>query len=305
MRVIVTGSTGLIGTAVVDSLLEGGHEVIRFVRPQSKGRQPGDILWDPLKGTIDYTKLDACDAVIHLAGENVAGRWTRAKKERIYQSRVKTTELLYDFVEALNVRPEVFVAASGISYCGDCGDGITTEETPKGRGFLCDVSEQREAAAMRVSQLGPRVVMTRFAMVLSPEGGVLKKILPAFEAGLGGVMGSGVQYWPWVSLEDTARAVVFAMENAAVSGPVNVVSPQAVTNAEFTRILGDVLGKATFCRKPEGLIKLVLGQFGEELVLASNRAAPEKLLKAGFQFRDEDLAETFEGMLHAPTGAPA
>jgi len=300
MRVLVTGSTGLIGTAMVDALGDEGHEIFRLVRPP---RQPGygEIIWDPPKGYIDKCAIDHCDAIVHLAGENVAGRWTQAKKERIYQSRVKTTHLLYDFIARLKKRPATFVAASGISYCGDCGDYVTTENTPKGRGFLCDVTEEREAAAMRISKLGLRVVMTRFAMVLSPDGGVLKKLLGAFRSGLGGMLGTGRQYWPWVSIDDAVAAIMFVMQSESVEGPVNVVSPQCVTNAEFTRTLGRVLKRPVFCKKPARLVRLVLGQFADELLLASNRAYPEKLLKAGFEFRDTELAETFDRLLKPET----
>lgn len=296
MRVLVSGSTGFIGTGVVEALELAGHEVFRLVRPP-KETEYGDILWDPLKGYIDVCRIDECDAIIHLAGENVAGRWTKAKKERIYESRIRTTELLYDFVEQLKVRPSVFIAASGISYCGDRGDEITTETTGKGEGFLCDVTQLREAAAVRISDLGPRVVMTRFAMVFSEKGGGLKKLLGAFEAGLGGVLGTGRQYWPWVSLDDAVRAVMFALENSSLEGPVNVVSPETVTNAEFTKVLGHVLDKPTFCRKPASLLRMMLGQFADELLLTSNRAMPVKLLRAGFEFQDASLEGALEKML--------
>lgn len=296
MRVVVSGSSGLIGTGVVEALALGGHEVFRLVRPP-KEAEYGDILWDPLNGYIDESHIDECDAVIHLAGENVSGRWTKAKKERIYESRVRTTEMLYDYIEQLKVRPGVFIAASGISYCGDHGDEITTETTAKGEGFLCDVTEAREAAARRISDLGVRVVMTRFAMVFDDKGGGLKKLLGAFEAGLGGVLGSGKQYWPWVSLDDAVRAIMFALDNRSVEGPINVVSPESVTNAEFTEVLGHVLGKPTFCRKPAGLLRMVLGQFADELLLCSNRATPEKLLQLGFEFQDAHLEDALEKIL--------
>jgi uncharacterized protein (TIGR01777 family) len=296
MRVLVSGSTGFIGTGVVAALELAGHEVFRLVRPPVEAEY-GEILWDPLKGYIDVCSIDECDAIIHLAGENVAGRWTKAKKERIYESRIRTTELLYDFVEQLKVRPGVFIAASGISYCGDRGDEISTETTGKGIGFLCDVTQQREAAARSISDLGPRVVMTRFAMVFSGKGGGLKKLLGAFEAGLGGVMGNGRQYWPWVSLDDAVRAVMFALENSSLEGPVNVVSPETVTNAEFTKTLGHVLDKPTFCKKPASLLRMLLGQFADELLLTSNRAMPVKLLKAGFEFQDASLEGALGKML--------
>ncbi len=297
MRVIVTGSSGLIGTAVVKALQTANHEIFKLIRPPRQPRSNG-IMWDPLTGFIDKSRIDRCDAIIHLAGENVAGRWTHEKKQRIYQSRIETTNLLYDFIAQLAQRPSTFIAASGISYCGDCGDNHTTETTPKGRGFLCDITEQREAAAMKISQLDPRVVMTRFAMVFSDKGGALKKLLPAFQAGLGGKLGPGTQYWPWVTLDDAVAAIMFALQNKSLQGPVNIVAPQSITNAQFTKALGEVLNKPTFCKKPATLLKILLGQFAEELLLTSNRATPQKLKNAGFRFQDKDIKQALEKILN-------
>ncbi len=296
MITLVTGSTGLIGSVVVDALKEAGHDVYRLIRPP---RQAGadEILWDPMGGSIDKSKLRGCDAVIHLAGESIAGRWTAAKRERIYQSRVKGSRLLCEYIGGMDNRPRVFISASGVGYYGDQGDKLLTEEAAIGEGFLCDVAGDWEAACRQAADFGVRTVQTRFAMVLSKAGGALPRMLPAFKLNLGGPLGGGKQFMPWVSIDDVVSVIMFALENGAIKGPVNVVSPQTVTNREFSQALARTLHRRCFFRIPELVLKLMFGNMARELLLFSNRAVPQKLLDAGFQFQHPDLAEALAAVL--------
>ncbi len=296
MITLVTGSTGLIGSAVVDALREAGHEVYRLIRPP---RQAGadEILWDPMEGSIDMSKLRGCDAVIHLAGESIAGRWTAAKRKRIYDSRVNGSRLLCDYIAEMDSRPRVFISASGVGYYGDQGERLLTEEAAMGEGFLCKVAGDGEAACRRADEFGVRTVHTRLAMVLSKAGGALPKMLPAFKLNLGGPLGGGKQYMPWVSIDDVVSVIMFALENSAIEGPVNVVSPQAVTNREFSQALARTLHRRCIFSVPEFVLKLMFGDMARELLLFSTRAVPQKLLDAGFEFKYADLAEALAATL--------
>ncbi|MCD6393625.1 MAG: TIGR01777 family oxidoreductase [Planctomycetes bacterium] len=296
MITLVTGSTGLIGSVVADALRGAGHEVYRLIRPP---RQAGadEILWDPMEGSIDKSKLGGCDAVIHLAGESIAGRWTAAKRKRIYDSRVKGSRLLCEYIAGMDSRPKVFISASGVGYYGDRGETLLTEEAPAGEGFLTKVACDWEAACRKAGEFGVRTVQTRFGMVLSKDGGALSKMLPAFKLNLGGPLGGGKQYMPWVSIDDVVSVIMFALENDTIAGPVNVVSPQTVTNREFSRALARTLHRGCFFRVPEFVLKLIFGDMGRELLLFSNRAVPQKLLDAGFEFKHPDLAEALAAVL--------
>ena len=286
----------MIGSAVVAALKGAGHEVYRLIRPP---RTAGgdEILWDPMGDFIDMSKLGGCDAVIHLAGESIAGRWPAAKRERIYDSRVKGSRLLCEYIERMDNRPRVFISASGVGYYGDQGDKLLTEEAGKGEGFLCDVAADWESACRRANEFGVRTVQTRFGMVLSKAGGALPRMLPAFRLNLGGPLGSGKQYMPWVSIDDVVSVIMFALENSAIEGPVNVVSPQAVTNREFSQALARMLHRGCFFRVPKFVLKLMFGDMARELLLFSTRAVPRKLLDAGFEFKHADLAEALAAAL--------
>ncbi len=296
MITLVTGSTGLIGSVVVDALREAGHEVYRLIRPPRQARA-NEIMWNPMEGSIDKSKLRGCDAVIHLAGESIAGRWTAAKRKRIYDSRIKGSRLLCEYIGEMNNRPRVFISASGVGYYGNQGETFLTEDAPAGEGFLTKVACDWEAACRKAGEFGVRTVQTRFAMVLSKAGGALPKMLPAFKLNLGGPLGGGKQYMPWVSIDDVVSVIMFALENDAVAGPVNVVSPQTVTNAEFSQTLARTLHRGCIFGVPKFVLKLMFGDMARELLLFSNRAVPQKLLDAGFKFKHADLAEALVATL--------
>ncbi|NOX57047.1 MAG: TIGR01777 family protein, partial [Planctomycetes bacterium] len=241
MRILVTGSTGLVGSALVRSLQQDGHAVTRLVRREPAGAE-SSVFWNPETGQIDREGLEGADAVVHLAGENIAARrWTRKQKARIRDSRVIGTRLLAESLAELSSPPAVLVAASGMGFYGDRGEEEVDETSPPGRGFLAELCQQWEGAADPARNAGIRVVHLRIGMVLSEKGGALAKMLPAFRLGLGGVIGSGRQYWSWIALDDLVRIIRHAIENDGLSGPVNAVSPRPVTNRQFTQTLGRIL----------------------------------------------------------------
>ena len=293
MRVLVSGASGLVGKALCAALVSDGHEVITL------GRGPGsDVRWDIDADDLDLTAIGTLDAVVHLAGESVAGaRWTAARKARIRDSRVKGTRLLVDRLCRLDSRPSVFLSASGIGYYGDCEDREVDETAPRGGGFLAGVCEEWEAASQPLVDAGVRVVRCRLGMVLAPQGGALAKMLPAFRMGLGGRLGNGRQGVSWVSLRDVVAILGFAVRSEALSGPVNVVAPGPVTNQAFTRALGRACGRPTWSPAPAWLLKLVLGEMAEELLLGGAMVKPTRLQDAGFDFQDTDLDATLRRLL--------
>jgi len=296
MKVLVTGSTGLIGSALVPFLRAGGHEVVRLVRAPLRVEERV-VLWDPEAGKIEPSELEGLDAVVHLAGESIAGRWTAEKKARIRESRVRGTRFLCETLARLERPPTVLVSASAIGYYGDRGDELLREESPPGRGFLADVATQWEAATEPAAQRGLRVVLLRFGIVLSPRGGALAQMLPPFRLGLGGPIGSGQQYWSWIAIDDVVRAIQHALLTETLRGPVNVVSPDPVRNREFVRALGRVLGRPTLLPMPAAAVRLLFGQMGEELLLASQRVEPIRLLASGFVFQYPDLEGALRHLL--------
>jgi uncharacterized protein (TIGR01777 family) len=295
MKVLVSGSSGLIGSAVLENLIAGGHSVIRLVR-----RAPGqnEVHWDPDAGTIATALLEGLDAVVHLAGENIAqGRWTQQKKERIRDSRVKGTQILCQALARLAQPPKVLVAASAIGYYGERGDEVLTEESPPGSGFLADVCRQWEAASSPAAQSGIRVVNLRIGIVLSEKGGALAKMLLPFRLGVGGRVGSGKQYMSWIALDDVVGAINHAIANDSLSGPVNAVAPNPVTNYEFTKALGKVLERPTPFPMPAFAARLALGEMADELLLASTRVAPRRLLATGYKFLFPELEGALRHLL--------
>lgn len=294
--VLVTGGTGFIGSQVVAALQRRGDQVYQFIRPPHLVRS-NEIMWNPMEGFLDRSKLRRCDAVIHLAGESLFGRWTQAKKHRVRESRVKSARLLVDYIAGMEQRPEVLISASGANFYGDRGETSLTEESPMGDGFLPEIASDWEAVCREAEKSGIRTVQMRFGMVLSASGGALAKMLPLFSCYLGASFGSGRQYMPWISLTDAAAAVLFALDNPRVKGPVNSVSPNAVTNAEFSHTLAATLGRRCFLRIPAFALKAVFGQLARELLLSSTRAVPRKLLDAGFTFKYPDLARCLEATL--------
>lgn len=288
MKILLTGSHGLIGSALSPLLTSRGHRVVRLVRGDP-GPDPDQIPWDPAAGRLDGTRLEGTDAVIHLAGESIAaGRWTAARKARIRQSRVESTRLLAETLARLHRKPAVLIAASAVGYYGDRGDEILVEDSAPGSGFLATLCRDWEAAAAPAQQAGIRVVHLRTGIVLSQAGGALARILPIFRAGLGGRLGTGRQFMSWIGLDDEVEAIHHALARDAVRGPVNLVSPQPVTNREFTTTLGRILRRPALLAVPAGLLRVALGELGGE-ILTSVRAYPARLLATGYAFRHTDL----------------
>jgi uncharacterized protein (TIGR01777 family) len=296
LDVLVSGSSGLIGSALVPALENIGHRVRRLTR--SGGSSEDAVRWDPSAGTIDAASLEGIDAVVHLAGENVAqGRWTSTKKVRIRDSRVKGTRLLAETIAKLPTPPKVMVSASASGYYGDRGNELLTEESAPGNNFLAGVCQEWEAAADPAREAGVRVVHPRFGIVLSAEGGALAVTLPIFKLGGGGRIGSGRQYWSWISIDDVAGAILHALTTDSLSGPVNVTVPNPPTNAEYTKTLGHVLGRPTIFPLPAPAARLALGEVADELLLASQRIEPAKLKETGYEYRYPELEGAFRHVL--------
>lgn len=297
MKVLVTGSSGLVGSHLLPLLKSKGHAVTRLVRSKEKFSAGDAVYWNPDEGEIDSAGLEGHDAVVHLAGENIAGRWTEEKKARILESRVKGTELLMNALTGLESKPGVVVAASGVGYYGDRGDEVLTEESPQGKGFLAHVSGRWESALDIGKGAGIRVVKLRIGMVLSTEGGALKQMLIPFKLGIAGRIGSGKQYWSWISMEDITEGICFLLEAKDADGPVNMVSPDTVMNEEFTKALASALNRPAFIPLPELAARVVFGEMADELLLASTRAVPVKLTELGYNFRSPVLAKTLRKIL--------
>lgn len=289
MDVVVTGSHGLIGSAVVDLLVEGGHRPIRLVRSESP---PGEdaVRWDPAVGHIDGPSLEGVDAAVHLAGKNI-GRpwWTETHKAQVLDSRVRGTRLLSETLAALNRPPRVLVSASAVGLYGDRGDEVLTEDSDPGTGELPEICRQWEASTAPAKAAGIRVAITRTAIVLSGHGGATAPLMIPFQLGVGGRIGTGHQYWPWIAVDDGAAAILHLLEND-LSGPVNLAAPHPVRNAEFVRILAKVLRRPAIVPAPGLLIKLAVGpEMAREMLLLSQRVKPSKLLNSGFEFRFPEL----------------
>jgi uncharacterized protein (TIGR01777 family) len=293
MKVIVTGSTGLVGRALVRSLLSDGHEVTRLVRGGAQEfRAPGTkaVQWEPDKGVAGAQELEGHDAAVHLAGEAIAGgRWDEEKKRRIRESRVKGTRLLAETLAALDEKPKALVSASAIGFYGDRGGEVLREESASGEGFLSEVCREWEKATLAASQAGIRVVHLRIGLVLSADGGALPQMLTPFKLGVGGRVGSGRQYVSWITLEDLVRVIRRALEDEHLRGPVNAVAPNAVTNEEFTKALGHVLGRPTFLPMPAFAARLAFGEMADALLLSSTRVEPARLKEAGYEFSRPEI----------------
>jgi len=296
MNIVVSGSHGFIGSAVVTALAGAGHRIIPLIR----GRSPveGGIAWSSEAAYVDTAKLEGIDAVVHLAGEPIPGRWTPQKKARILESRFQGTRLLAEAVSHLAKPPKVFVCASAIGYYGDRGEEILREESPSGGGFLAQVCRAWEAATEPAAQKGIRVVNLRIGIVLGAGGGALAQMLTPFRMGVGGRIGSGKQWMSWIALDDLVGVIQHVLTTANLQGPVNAVAPNAVTNAEFTRTLGKVLSRPTIFPLPAFVVKLAFGQMGEEALLGSQRVEPARLKASRYQFRYPDL----EGALRRAVG---
>ncbi len=299
MLVAVTGSTGLIGSALVSSLVGDGHDVLRLTRSPSPG--PGAARWDPAGGTIDSEALSKADAVVHLAGRSIAAlRWTPKVKREILSSRTQGTRLLAEAMAGLPDGPRVLVTASGINFYGDRGDEVLTETSPGGSGFLADVCRQWEGAADPARAAGIRTVHVRTGFVQTPRAGVLPRLLPLFRVGLGGRFGSGRQWWSWVTLDDVVGIYRHAVTASAVGGALNATAPNPVTNAEFTATLARVVGRPALLPVPSFGPKLLLGQMADELLFASARVHPAATQSSGYSFRHPTLEAALRHLLSRP-----
>jgi uncharacterized protein (TIGR01777 family) len=289
MKIAVTGSHGLVGSALVSLLTDGGHDVVRMARPAQ---------WDPVKGVINTIALSDIDAFVHLAGENIAaGRWTVDRKTRIRDSRIKGTRLVAENLARMQTPPEVLISASAIGYYGDRGSEVVREDSRPGSGFLSDVCSQWEAATDPATRKGIRVVHLRIGVVLSRSGGALPRMLFPFKIGIGGKIGSGKQYWSWIALDDLCSAILHCIQASGLHGPVNAVSPNPATNLEFTKALGRVLHRPVIFPLPAFAARIILGEMADSLLLASTRVEPAKLLGSRFVFHHKDLEATLATLL--------
>lgn len=283
MKIFITGSSGLVGKALIAFFKEKHCDVYKLVRGRAD-LLADEMAWDPERGVVNPALLEGFDVVIHLAGENLMGRWTTSKKKGIKESRVRGTQLLYQSLCQLKKPPHVLISASAIGYYGNRGDEVLNEKSTKGEGFLSDVCGEWEEATRLAVEKGIRVVHLRMGMVLSLDGGALKLMLPIFKLGLGGRMGSGNQYVSWIAIDDLVRVIDHVIHEEKLEGPINAVAPYPVTNQEMTKILGDVLHRPTFLAMPDFIVEWVFGEMGKEVLLSSARVRPKKLEEAGFQY---------------------
>lgn len=285
MNILITGASGLIGSALIEYLFARGYSFLSLQR----NKDGQDSFWN-LGRVREYQSGDGIDAVIHLAGENIAsGRWTKHKKELILKSRVEGTHQLAGFCASQTIRPKLFISASAIGYYGHRGNEWVDEESRRGNNFVAEVCRQWEVATMAARNAGIRVISARIGMVLSRHGGTLATMVPSFKMGIAGIVGSGNQYVSWVDLEDLLRMFHFILQDETILGPVNMVSPTPVTNREFTKTLGAIVNKPTVLRMPAFIAKAVFGQMGKELILSSTRVKPAVLLEKGFRYRHRDI----------------
>lgn len=290
MRIVIAGSSGLIGTALVEQLRLAGHEVMRLVRREPKAAS--EVKWDPNTGEIDLTALTGVEVMINLAGAGVGDhRWTDKYKAEILNSRVNATNTIVK--AATELKPKVLINASAIGFYGETGDREVDETSNPGTGFLVDVVKAWEAATEPAKSAGIRVVNIRTGLVVSGKGGAWARLLPLFKAGLGGQLGNGKQYWSFISLRDEINAIKFVMENDQVSGPVNLTAPNPVTNREVTKAMSKVLRRPALLPVPAFALKIVLGEFSQE-VLGSARVLPKVLQSAGFNFQDADIVSAIK-----------
>lgn len=295
-RIVLSGASGLIGVELAAFLRTAGHRVVSLVRrPPVAGGD--EIYWNPAAGEIDAAALEGVDAVVHLAGESIAGRWTPARKEAIRKSRVVGTLLLCAALARLRKRPQVLISASAIGYYGNRGDEVLTEDSDPGTGFLPDVCQAWETATNAARQGGVRVVNLRIGVVLSPRGGALATMRTPFKLGAGGAVGGGGQYMSWIALDDVVGAIQHALFTHELSGPVNATAPAPATNREFTKTLGRVLRRPTVLPAPAFAVRALLGEMGQTLLLEGARALPARLQASGFQFLHPDLESALRGEL--------
>lgn len=295
MKILITGSSGLIGSALKKQLKNDGHEVGCLLRTRHDDGHP---YWDIENGLIELGSFSAPDVVINLAGENLTdSRWSEAKKDRILNSRIKATQLLVDYLVKAEHKPALLISGSAIGYYGDRSDEVLDENSQPGTGFSAQLCQQWEAATVPAKQADIRVVNIRTGIVLSPAGGALKKMLLPFQLGLGGILGNGRQYVSWLSIDDMVAMIEFIIAHEAISGAVNMVSPEAATNYQLTKALGSALHRPTVFPMPAFVARILFGEMADELLLSSARVKPAKMLAAGYQFQHTELATALEHLL--------
>ena len=285
--VAIAGASGFLGSAFARHLTTGGHSVRRIGRASSRDV---DFHWDLAEGRLDPAALDGADAVVNFAGATIAQRWTGDHKRAILSSRVRSTEVLAKTMAAVRTPPSVFLSTSAIGIYGSRGDEVLDERSRPGTGFLADVVQQWEKAAVPAQDAGVRLVYPRLGLVMHPDGGVLAKLVPVFNLGGGGKIAKGTQWMSWIALHDLVRALQFLIDTTSVSGPVNISAPKPVTNADFSHTLGDVLHRPVVATVPEFAVKMMFGEMGEETLLSGQRVLPKRLEEAGFRFEYPELA---------------
>jgi len=296
MKIGITGASGMVGSSLSQFILAEGHQVKRFVRRET--RSSDEIFWNPETSELEVESLEGLEHIVNLAGESISsGRWTESLKEKILQSRIKSTRLLVDRILKMQAKPKTFLCASAIGYYGDRGDEILSEDAPAGSGFLADVCKNWEAEALRLEREGVRVVRLRIGIVLSPKGGALQKMLGFFKAGLGSPLGSGTQWMSWISLDDLVSSIFHCLKNENIHGAVNACSPEPVTNLEFSKTLSGVLHRPSAPRVPAFALRLLLGELADSLLLASTRVNPAVLVNSGFHFSRRNLEGALKYLL--------
>jgi uncharacterized protein (TIGR01777 family) len=297
-RILVSGVSGPIGAALLPSLKTRGYDVVRMVREGTRGAATTEeqVSWDPAKPIAPAT-VSGFDAVIHLAGESIVGRWTNDKKKKIRDSRVAGTTALAEALAHAKDKPQVLVCSSAIGYYGDRGSEVLSEESAPGEGFLPDVCREWEAATKAAIDAGIRTVQIRTGVVLSPTGGALGKMLMPFKMGVGGKIGDGCQWMSWIDVQDMVGAIHHILKSDLLQGPVNMVAPKPVTNAEFTKTLASVLSRPAVFPVPAFVVKLAFGEMGETVLLGSQRVEPTQLVASGYPFRFSELRASLENIL--------
>ncbi len=302
MKLAVTGATGLVGGALCQNLIQAGHQVVALARNPEKAREKLPtvevVAWDATSGHPPIEALEGLDAVVHLAGEPVAaGRWTSQRKRMIRESRVAGTRNLVEGLSHCQNPPKVLVSASAIGYYGTQGDGLLEETNHPGNDFLAELCQQWESEAKRATDSGVRVVLVRSGLILAREGGALPRMLPPFKMCVGGPLASGTQWMSWIHIKDELEAIRYAIEHDEIEGPLNLTAPNPVTNEEFSRILARVLRRPAFFRVPGFVLRLLLGEMAETLLLKGQRVLPKKLEQSGYQFSFSNLSRAFEDLL--------
>lgn len=298
MRILIAGSTGLVGASLVPFLRHEAHSVFKLVRKEGK-LEEDEIPWHPNQGVLHVESLAGFEAVINLAGANIVTTpWNEKGKKEIHDSRVKSSQLLAQKMVEVENGPKILINASAVGYYGNRGEEILTEESSPGTGFLADVCKDWENATFSENPAAIRIVNLRFGLILSKEGGALKAMLTPFKLGLGGVMGSGKQYMSWIAIDDLLQIILFVLKNEKLQGPLNIVSPKPVTNEEFTKALGKKLNRPTFFSMPEFMLNMIFGkEKANEFFLTSERVLPKKLQQAGYEFLYPELESAFDHLL--------